>query len=124
MRRLVLFVLICSVGNSSAAIAGETLLGSATRIVGEVVREQPAPIVRTRVQKTVVPSFAETARVGQVPSGVFAQQGQPALSSSGMGKGKKALIFIAAAVGFVGAAYKIDHSNEDPTPSSAGTRQD
>lgn len=125
MRRFVLFALVCSLGNSSAAFAGETLLGSATRIVRGVAREQPAPVIKTPVrQHSLVPSFAQTARVGQPPSGVFAQQGGPALSSSGMAKRTKVLIFVAAAVGFVGAAYKIDHSNEDPTPSSAGTRED
>ena len=125
MRRFVLFALICSVGNSSAAFAGETLLGSAARIVREVDREQPAPVVKSLVQHhPFVPSFAQRARVGQLPSGVFAQQGAGPLSASGVSKRTKVLIFVAAAVGFVGAAYKIDHSNEDPTPSSAGTRED
>jgi hypothetical protein len=41
-----------------------------------------------------------------------------------MSKSKKFLIAAAAAVGFVAAAYAIDHKVQDVTPSSLGTRED
>jgi hypothetical protein len=47
-----------------------------------------------------------------------------AVSTSGMGKGKKILIFLAAGVGVAGMAYMIDQKVEDNTPSSHGLRED
>jgi hypothetical protein len=109
MRRLLVLTLVASfVGNTSLALAGESLRGVAER----VVKSQPAsPSVTSPVATPVKKSWS----MGQEAS---------AVSTSGMGKGKKILIFLAAGVGVAGMAYMIDHKVEDNTPSSHGLRED
>jgi hypothetical protein len=41
-----------------------------------------------------------------------------------MSKRMKAIIWLAAGVGFAATAYTIDHKVQDNTPSSLGTRKD
>jgi hypothetical protein len=41
-----------------------------------------------------------------------------------MSKRMKAIIWLAAGVGFAATAYAIDHKVQDNTPSSLGTRKD
>jgi hypothetical protein len=108
MRRVIVLVLIASVGNASLALAGESLRGVAER----VVRSQPAS---TSVTSPVATPVKKSWSMGQEAS---------AVSTSGMGKGKKILIFLAAGVGVAGMAYMIDHKVEDNTPSSHGLRED
>jgi hypothetical protein len=101
----------------SLVFAGETLLTSAARLAREAAQTQvpsqtPARVA-TRVEKHAsVLSYAAMA------------QAQPGLEASGMSKRKKIIIALVAGVGFAAAAYKIDHSVLDVTPSSLGTRQD
>jgi hypothetical protein len=110
MRRVLVFALVLSLGNTSAAVAGETLLASAARLAREAARAQP-PLRTTTVS---------------VPRGTvaLAQQGLPSVASSSMSKRRKTLIWVAAGVGFAATAYTIDHKVQDNTPSSLGTRQD
>ena len=105
-----LLVLVVFLGNTSAAVAGETLLASATRLARDAARAQ-APSLTT----SVAAPHSTLA---------FAEQGQPTLVSSGMSRRKKALIWLAAGVGFVATAYTIDHKVLDNTLSSLGTRKD
>ena len=108
MRRVVVFALVLWLGNTSAAMAGETLLASAARLAREAARDQP-------------PSQTTSAAA---LSTLMAQQAPPVLASSGMSKRMKALIWLAAGVGFAATAYAIDHKVQDNTPSSLGTRKD
>jgi len=105
MRRVLVLALIVSLGNASAALAGETWLASATRIAREAASGAP-------VRESVSPSAPALA------------QGQPALATSGMTKRKKILIALIAGVGFAAAAYTIDRKVQDVTPSTLGRRQD
>jgi hypothetical protein len=108
MRRLVVLVLIASLGNTSLALAGESLRSIAER----VTRKQQAS---TSVKSSAVSPAQKNLSLAQEAS---------AVSTSGMGKGKKILIFLAAGVGVAGMAYMIDHKVEDNTPSSNGLRED
>lgn len=111
MRRLVVFALIASLGQVSFAFAGEPLLSVATRVTRETTRQEaPAPA------KSIATTTAQK-------SWAMAQE-QPAMSSSGLRKRTKLLIFIGAALGASAAWYTIDHKVEDNTPSTLGTRQD
>jgi hypothetical protein len=109
MRRVLAFALVLWLGNTSAAVAGETLLASATRFAREVARAQAPP-----------PATSAAAPRSTLAFG----QGQPALATSGMSKRTKVLIWLAAGVGFAATAYTIDHQVQDVTLSSLGTRKD
>ena len=111
MSRLVVLTLIVSLGNSSVAFAGETLASVATRVTRAVARNEATLPAKSVATTPIAKNWA------------LAQE-QPALSSSGMRKRTKVLIFVGAAVGFVAVAYAIDHRVEDNTPSSLGLRQD
>ena len=126
MSRLVVFALVVSLGNASVAFAGETLLGVASRLAREAAPSQgsagPHAVAATVAQRhwgvatTIAPGpLRSTAALGQEPGSV---------SSSGIRKRTKVLIYLAAAVGVVGIWYTIDHHVEDSTPSTLGTRRD
>lgn len=108
MRQALAFALVIWLGNTSAAVAGESLLASGSRLAREAVRS-PAP-----APANAAPRYAFA----------LAQQGAPALATSGMRKRTKALIWLAAGVGFAATAYTIDHKVVDNTLSSLGTRKD
>ncbi len=113
MKRLVVFALALSLGQSSVAFAGETLLESARRVTRQVTEAQ---------QEQPKKNAVEIKRPAQPRASL--QQGQQSLEASGMRKRTKWMIVMGAVVGFVGAAYAIDHSVEDFTPSTLGTRED
>src|ERR1700674_3815923 len=109
MRRRLMFVLILSLGNTSAAFAGETLLASATRLAREAARAQtPSQTISVAASRSTL---------------ALAQQGVPAVATSGMSKRKKVIIWVAAGVGFAATVYTIDHKVQDNTLSSLGTRK-
>lgn len=108
--RVLVFALILGFGHTSAAVAGETLLASASRVAREAVRAETS----SSTTSVAVPRRTLAS----------AQQGAAALASSGMSKRKKVLIWLAAGVGFAATAYTIDHKVQDVTPSSLGTRKD
>ena len=110
MKRLLVFALMLSIGNASAAVAGGTLLQSGQRIITRQSAAVPA------VSATPV---VEAKRLRSAPA---ALQGQPTLAQSGMSKGKKILIGLGIAASFVGVALAIDGGVEDSTPSSLGQR--
>ena len=114
MRRVIVFALILWLGNTSAAVAGETLLASATRLAREAARAD-VPSHATSVAASVAPRRSTAA---------LALQGPPALATSAMRKRTKVLIWLAAGVGFAATAYTIDHKVVDNTLSSLGTRKD
>ena len=119
MNRLLVLALVASIGNASAVFAGESILTSGTRHAQQLaVAESSAPAT------PAAPSPAgATVAVGQKATPSFQADGAT-LSRSGMGKGKKALIYIGLAVGFAASVWTIDHKVLDITPSSLGTRQD
>ncbi len=101
-RRLLVLTLVGSLGSSSLAFAGESLLQSGARIAAETAR---APIPRAAARREAL----------QEPTG---------LAKSGMQKRTKIMIYVAAGVGFALAAYAIDRHVVNLTPSSLGTRKD
>jgi hypothetical protein len=110
MVRFAAFVLIVTLSSASVVFAGEPLLSVATRVTQESTKKENPPassVTRTTAQK----SWA-------------AAQEQPAMSSSGLRKRTKLLIFLGAALGASAAWYTIDHKVEDNTPSTLGTRED
>jgi len=128
MSRFVVLSLLVSLGNTSVAYAGETLRSAVSRVAREAAQSQasygPKSAAVTAAQRHwTVPSVAATILPGQPGSSALMQE-QPGLSSSGLRKRTKVLIFLAAAVGIAAAAYTIDHKVEDNTPSSLGLRED
>jgi hypothetical protein len=107
MRRLVVLVLMVSWANTSAVFAGETLRGVAERVVKKEIRVGQQSAVKSPARKNLA--------MAQEP---------PALSTSGIKKRTKFLIFLGAAAGAVATWYTIDHHVEDNTPSSLGLRED
>jgi len=123
MKRLLAFGLIITMGSASTLFAGEPLLVSATRLARETVATVTVSPTADRTAKELgVTSFAKAAGVGE--PALAAQQGGGVISTSGLKKRTKTMIFIGAAAGFVGIAYGIDHKVRDVTPSSLGTRED
>ena len=119
MNRLVVFALVASIGQASAAFAGDSILTSGTRHVQELAVAAPASTPSSDLL-----TLAATA-VPVVKPAVSAYQGSAGnLSKSGMSKGKKALIYIGLGVGFAAGAYTIDHHVLNVTPSSLGKRLD
>jgi hypothetical protein len=111
MVRFAAFVLIVTLSNASVVFAGEPLLSVATRVTRETTRQEaPAPA------KSIATITAQK-------SWAMAQE-QPAMSSSGLRKRTKLLIFLGTALGVTAAWYTIDHKVEDNTPSTLGTRED
>ena len=114
MNRLVVLALVASIGQASAAFAGETILTSGTRHVQDLAVAAPSPDLS--LVSTAVPVAKPAVSAYQASGGN--------LSKSGMSKGKKALIYIGLGVGFAAGAYTIDHHVLNVTPSSLGKRLD
>ncbi|HUR33165.1 MAG TPA: hypothetical protein VM032_05175 [Vicinamibacterales bacterium] len=118
MNRLLVFVLAASLGNASVAFAGESLLTSGTRHVRHLTEAGPVSV------PTSAPGSASLVLpAGRQVAASFQDQGGT-LSKSGMGKGRKTLIYVGLAVAFAASVWTIDHHVLDVTPSSLGTRQD
>lgn len=116
MKRLFAGALVVTLAHASTAFAGESLLSAGTRHVQQLA-----------VTPDATPAPASTVPGAQGPAATTpaAYQGQGGtLSKSGMGKSKKALLYIGLAVGFAASVWTIDHHVLDVTPSSLGTRQD
>ena len=128
MYRAVVFAVILSLTGTSVAWAGETLVGAAARMV----RESPSPLLSQSGPDRISGSKKPGQKRWTLPSLAAAMAGasnaleqeQPAVSSTGMRRRTKLLIFLGAAAAFVGTAYTIDHKVEDSTPSTLGTRED
>ena len=101
--------LVFSLGQSSLARAGDSLLASATRLGREAEFAAATAALRN----------SSPRRVGAV-----AQSSQGVVSTSGLRKRTKLMIVVGAAAAFAGTAYAIDHRVRDVTPSSLGTRAD
>ena len=120
MNRLLVFALVASIGNVSAAFAGESLLASGARHVQQI---SAAHVVATSASNVAAASPSAPASVGQATAPSY-QGSAGNLSKSGLSKGKKAAIYIGLAVGFAAGAWTIDHHVLNVTPSSLGTRLD
>jgi hypothetical protein len=118
MNRLLVFALVATIGQTSAAFAGETILTSGTRHVQEIGVSASSPMPSSSDATAAVPA----AMVA--PAAAAYQATGATLSKSGMSKSKKAIIYIGLAVGFAASAYTIDHHVLNVTPSSLGTRKD
>src|SRR5262249_41143014 len=125
MSRLLVLTLIASFGSSSVALAGEGIAKSASRAIEETARKSVTatsavvnhtPLIAT--QASTLLKQTETSKEAR-----FAQE-QAVVSKSGMGKGKKMLIYAAIGVGFAASAFAIDRHDLNLTPSSLGTRKD
>jgi Flp pilus assembly protein TadB len=122
MNRLLVIALVAAIGNASAAFAGESILKSGTRHTRELaVAESSSQVAAAPANATSTAGATVTVGTKQTPS--FQQEGGT-LSKSGMGKGKKTLIYVGVAVGVAASFWAIDHHVLDITPSSLGTRQD
>jgi hypothetical protein len=131
MRRLTALALVLVVGNASMAVAGETLLESASRVARETANLPGTPInTASRVAAPRTERKAELARtVGRTPqedirAALQGPLGAPALETSGMGKGRKWMIAGGVIAALAAIMLTIDGNVEDPTPSTAGTRED
>jgi hypothetical protein len=122
MKRLLAIGLVVTLGNASAAFAEESLLASATRLITSTRASAPAKVDSASANVAAIPSFAKAAGVREAAT--LAQQAPGVISTSGMKKRTKTMIFIGVAAGFAGIAYGIDHRVKDVTPSSLGTRED
>lgn len=120
MKGLVVIALVASIGQASTALAGESILTAGAR------RVQQMAVTETLASTTPAPPRPSGAAVtvGTQAAPAFQAEGGTNLSKSGMGKGKKTLLYIGLAVGFAASVWTIDHKVLDVTPSSLGTRQD
>lgn len=108
MTRWIAAAVVVSLVSPSVAMAGDTLLSSATRIAQDTVRKDPA------VLKVATPTSGERAALAQ--DGFFA--------SPEKSRRTKMLIGIGVAAAFVGSIFAIARGSEDVTPSTLGTRGD
>jgi hypothetical protein len=120
MKRIAVFALVASLAHASAALAGESLVSSGTRHVQQLAITEA---VGTTGASVVAPKTSQPLVAGQRPAASLQDQ-VPNLSKSGMGKGKKWLLFIGLGVGAAASMYAIDQHVVDVTPSSQGKRQD
>jgi hypothetical protein len=125
MSRLLVLTLIASLGSSSVAFAGESLVQSASRAVAETGRTQMTATPPAASHAPMIATQASTLlnRIDGSKKEALAQE-QPVVSKSGLGKGKKMLIYAAIGVGFAASAYAIDRHDLNLTPSTLGTRKD
>jgi len=119
MNRLLVFALVASIGNASAAFAGESILTSGARHAQQLAVADASAKSATPV---ATPAGA-TVTVGQKATPSFQAEGGT-LSKSGMSKSKKLLIYAAIGAGFTASAFAIDRHDLNLTPSSLGTRKD
>jgi len=124
VRRLVVLTLIGSLGGSSFAFAGESLLQSGLRIAGEVGRVSAALPASGSPTALADPAGKPVSRLAPARGEALQGQGEPAVVNSPMRKRTKILIYLATGVGFGLAAYEIDHHVLNITPSTLGTRKD
>ena len=123
MNRLLVIALVASIGSVGGvcrrASSIRSPVGSArARRRGDARRREHATTSRHAGLERSEPSrLGKKARPRFRPEAAL-------LSKSGMGKGKKTLIYIGVGVGFAATAWTIDHNVLDITPSSLGTRQD
>jgi hypothetical protein len=121
MNRLLVCALVASLGNASAAFAGESLLTSGTRHVQQIAASDSAAASSATMKS---PATAPVAVLGQKAAPSF-QEGQGGnLSKSSHSKGTKVMIYTALAVGFALSAWEIDKHVLNITPSSLGQRKD
>jgi hypothetical protein len=121
MKRLLIVTLVASLGNVSTVFAGESLLESGARHAQQLAADRSTSPVAAAAPAASPAGAVVKVREKRVPS-FQAEAG--ALSKSGMGKGKKTLIYVGLAVGVAASFWAIDHHVLDITPSSLGTRQD
>ena len=123
MNRLLVFALVASIGNVSAAFAGEGLLASGARHVQQLaVTDTVASSTASSTAAATLPT-AEVVTVGQKAVPAFQAQGAT-LSKSGMKKSTKMMLYLGLAVGFAASVWTIDRNVLNVTPSSLGTRKD
>ena len=121
MKRLLVFALLVSMGNTSLVFAEESLLKSGVRHVQQLSRSETTSTTATRTPLFGAPLVA----MGKAPvAPALLQDGPKTLQTSGMGKGLKWMIAAGAAAALLGTWYAIDHGVEDVTPSTLGTRRD
>jgi hypothetical protein len=120
MNRFLALALVVSLGNASAVFAGESILTSGARHVQQLAAVESS--AAATIARVPAPAGA-VVTVGQKPTPSFQAEGGT-ISKSGMGKGKKTMIYVGLAVAFAATVWTIDHNVLDITPSSLGTRQD
>ena len=105
--RALVLIGVMALGQVTPALAGGSLLVSATRLARDAARDLPLP-----------------ARIatGTAPGRATAEQAT--LAESGMSRRKKLLIALGAFVAAAAGMYAIDQGVENNTPSSKGTRKD
>lgn len=122
MKRLLVFALVASMGSTSLVFAEESLLKSGSRHVQQLSGSETSSAV-TAAKKPVLSTPIVTVGKSAVAPALQGGGGQT-LQTSGIGKGRKWLLAIGAAVAVAGSMYAIDQRVEDTTPSSLGTRRD
>lgn len=119
MSRVLAGVLMVSLVNPSVALAGETLLASATRLAREVVATEASRPQNAVAGKQIAPAVA----IGEKRKASRYQDTPRGLEASGLGRRSKVLIALGIAASFVGVAMAIDSRVEDNTPSTKGERR-
>ncbi|MBM3771927.1 MAG: hypothetical protein FJW27_11730 [Acidimicrobiia bacterium] len=120
MKRVVALALALSLGRTSFALAGESLLQVGTRHVEQLVRAEPTS---SSAPASSMPAITSIAKTGQ-PRAAAQQAGPKTLQTSGLRRRTKMLIALGIAAGLVGGTFAIDGGVENNTPSTLGTRRD
>lgn len=127
MNRSIAFALLISLGHTSAALAGESLMASASRVVREgtaLAASRPKPGRAEPLGLSVAARGGVRGSPANTSDAAAQREGGGAVASSGMSKKTKLSIYLGVAAAFIGTAYAIDHRVRDVTPSTLGTRQD
>ena len=122
MKRLLVFALVASMGSTSLVFAEESLLKSGARHVQQLSGSETSSAVTATKKPVLVTPIVTVGKSAVAPA--LQGGGGQTLQTSGIGKSKKWLLAIGAAVAVAGSMYAIDQRVEDTTPSSLGTRRD
>ena len=120
MKRVLVMVLMLSVANASAALAGETLLETAARVADHIAAADAIRPAEASTSRPNSPVRAESRRADARPAFL---QGQPGPAGAGLRPRVKWILGLGAAAALAGIMLTIDSRVEDNTPSTKGERQ-
>ena len=119
MKRLLVFALMATVGQASAAFAEDSLLASGARHTQPIARADGGGPTTTPSRRQTTPAVSIARH--EAPA---LQVGQAGLARRSIRTRTKWMIALGLGAGFAAGAWTIDHHVLDVTPSSLGTRQD
>ena len=121
MNRLLVIALVASIGNASAAFAGESILTSGARHAQQLA---VADASVEHAPRRLRPPAGATVDGRPEGDALVPGRRRHALEERNGEKARRRMIYVGLAVAFAATVWTIDHNVLDITPSSLGTRQD